>query len=361
MKIAFACYLREGRISGPSNSLSGLVYALNQTGLAEAHLYTSDPTQGEFVLNGVQVRPLSQIFDNAAQYNVASLTGMYDLQIYRLSCHFFAKRIPYMISPRGSLMRESHRESYFRKKIAYATFTGRLVRRAAAVHFLNEDERSGSSDCKRPVFIARNGTNLVREKIDIEGLRTKRLLYIGRLDIPHKGLDILLRAIKKVEAFLVKNGWRVELFGPPRKKDHESLARLLERLELRELVAIRPPVVGSEKIRLLTSSQFFLHPSRYEGQPQAVIEALLCGCVPIVTPGTNMAQYIQRTETGLTADLDVDELALVVRKAAEMGEQEVAGYRDRARSAAVLDFAWETAAHEFLEGTKTVLRVLPSK
>jgi glycosyltransferase involved in cell wall biosynthesis len=61
-------------------------------------------------------------------------------------------------------------------------------------------------------------------------------------------------------------------------------------------------VFGREKEALLDSAFVFVHTSRWEGMPFAVIEALATGCPVLVTPATNLGDYVEGFGAGVVVD-----------------------------------------------------------
>src|SRR5205823_5827479 len=68
-------------------------------------------------------------------------------------------------------------------------------------------------------------------------------------------------------------------------------------------------VRGAEKERAFDSFDIFVHTSRYEGMPGAVLEAMARGIPCLVTPGTNMKKTIVDCKGGWTCDLSVEAIA----------------------------------------------------
>jgi len=58
-------------------------------------------------------------------------------------------------------------------------------------------------------------------------------------------------------------------------------------------IHIPGPIYGPEKTNLLLKSHFFLLPSQSEGFPTSIIEAMTCGCIPIITDGCNFPEAIE--------------------------------------------------------------------
>lgn len=118
-------------------------------------------------------------------------------------------------------------------------------------------------------------------------LEKGRICYVGRLH-PRKNLDLLIRAVAQTSgASLVIIG-----DGPQR----ESL--VAEAAQLNAPVQFLG-VVPQEQIALeLNRSELFVLPSRAEGHPKALIEAMAAGTAVLGTNVTGIREFIQHGQTG---------------------------------------------------------------
>jgi glycosyltransferase involved in cell wall biosynthesis len=67
---------------------------------------------------------------------------------------------------------------------------------------------------------------------------------------------------------------------------------LLKSLGLKNNVKSLGPKYGEEKLRYFLACDVFVHPSRFEGMPLAVLEAMALGRPCLVTPGSNMGELV---------------------------------------------------------------------
>lgn len=104
-------------------------------------------------------------------------------------------------------------------------------------------------------------------------------LSLGRLDIVHKGLDVLLRAFAEVHAQLPG----VELVLAGRGRDGAALEALARRLEIAGAVRVLGPVSDDRQLELLGQAMAVVMPSRFEGFGLAAVEALAAGAPLIAT------------------------------------------------------------------------------
>jgi glycosyltransferase involved in cell wall biosynthesis len=120
------------------------------------------------------------------------------------------------------------------------------------------------------------------------------LCTVGSLEIVRKGLDVILQAM----ALLASRGWndcRLTLVGSG--EDQQLLADLGQRLGISPMLRF----VGecSNPQFLVAQSDLFVLPSRREGLPNALLEAMFTGtCVVAADCPTGPAEIIEHGQTG---------------------------------------------------------------
>ena len=122
------------------------------------------------------------------------------------------------------------------------------------------------------------GAGVPEELFSLERKPEEFLLYFGRLDIFHKGLDVLLEAV----ALIVPERPDVELRIAGRGKDMERVAELARNLGIAKNVKLLGAISDAERNALFAGAQVQLMPSRFEGFGLAAAEAMAAG-VPLIT------------------------------------------------------------------------------
>lgn len=130
-------------------------------------------------------------------------------------------------------------------------------------------------------------TELFRPNPDIKSAK-KRVCFVGRLN-PIKNLTLLIEAASQISGIsLVLVG-----DGEQRKELESFAAQYGVKAEFRG-------VLPHQQIPIeINRSEVFILPSRYEGHPKALIEAMACGAAVIGTDVVGTQDVIQHEKTGL--------------------------------------------------------------
>ena len=144
-----------------------------------------------------------------------------------------------------------------------------------------------------------------------------KAIFIGRLDMYHKGIDLLLEAVSQIKEELSLSHFKLAIYGPIRY-DYYQIEQEIIKYKLSDLVSIHNEVSGEEKIKVLLDSDLFVMTSRFEGHPMGLIEALAYGLPCLVTPGTNMAEEIKEYDAGWTCQGNVLSIAESIKQKVKM-------------------------------------------
>jgi len=122
------------------------------------------------------------------------------------------------------------------------------------------------------------------------------LAFVGRLHPTSKGQDILFEAL--ANPVWSERSWRLTLYGEGPMRN--SLQRMVQRLGLQDRVVFAGHVTSVEKIWV--ENHVLVMPSRSEGMPLAVVEAMLCARAVVATDVAGHSEIIHDGVTGFLAD-----------------------------------------------------------
>ncbi len=211
------------------------------------------------------------------------------------------RKIPYVIKPHGGMTQGAQQVKQLKKKIGNLLFFNWLVRNAVALHCLTEQEADDVRQIwERPTFVVGNGVNLPSSKaLASPGSKAQlKFVFLGRLDIKHKGLDLLLEACMLLQKKLRKSQVQILLYGSDVAGSKTKLETLINKYQIHDFTYIKNSVWGEQKQIVFQSTDLFLHTSRFEGHPMAVLEALSYGIPCLLTPGTNMGLEVATANAG---------------------------------------------------------------
>lgn len=250
-------------------------------------------------------------------------------------------RVPFVISPRGMLVRDLvRRRSRIVKTLWLALIERRNFAAAAAIHLTSQRELDDAREMSVPIpapFVVPNGIDLPARP-NVPRL-DDTILYLGRINWK-KGVDTLITAMQHVkDARLVIAGNDEEGLTP-------KLRDLAHRLGVDYRITFRGPVHGAAKDELLASASMFVLPSHSENFGNVVVEAMAMETPVIVTPAVGLAADVEAAGAGLVATQE--ELPQAISLLLEDGARRNAMGR-RGRSLVGSRFTWERVAQEMEE------------
>ena len=232
---------------------------------------------------------------------VFQMHGAFIPQFYTISKHLKRNNKAFILTPHGAYNAMALRKNRI-VKLAYYFFIERTVlKRAARVHLLGEKE-SGYTvrwmSNKKKVIIP-NGQHipetvqLSKYKVDLD---QPIFGFMGRLDKSHKGLDNLISALK---IYRDKYNGKGLLWLIGDGEDRKLLERKVSQEGLSDVAKFWGKQFGDDKDKIVEKMNVFMHPSRYECIPMAVLECALMGIPAIVSPATNVDKTVEKYHCGI--------------------------------------------------------------
>ena len=132
------------------------------------------------------------------------------------------------------------------------------------------------------------------------------ILFLGRIDIYMKGLDILVKSFARVISKL-KNQYKLIIAGRGKEKDIQAIEKQFYELHLHEFIELKGEVSEEEKISLLSRCMFLCMPSRFEGWGISAIEAAAAGKPVLGTKIEGLKEAVIDKKTGILIEPADDE------------------------------------------------------
>ncbi len=143
------------------------------------------------------------------------------------------------------------------------------------------------------------------------------ILFLSRIDIYTKGLDVLVKAFGRINAEhpslrLILAGYEFDKFDMLVSGLPSSLKNKIEYAGF---------VTGAEKLRLLLGAKLFVLPSRHESSPISILEAAACG-KPVIVSDIPELRYVREAGFGLSfSSGSIEELTEQVELLLEDGKR----------------------------------------
>jgi len=266
---------------------------------------------------------------------------------------------PYAVAPLGGYARESIRARGRLRKWAFLMLAERrFLESAVLVNVWSRREQRELELICRPERVLVTPPGLpdgwqFPARPAPAGSPGRRLLYLGRFAPDQKGLDLL------VEAFSAAAGPddRLTLAGVDHGGGLSRLQRMIAASPARDRIVLRGPAWGGDKADLFDGHDAFVHLSRWEGLPLAVVEALASGLPVVVTEATNVADLVEHYGAGWVATGDG---TAALREALGASDDELVAAGRSAQELARAEFDWDRAAASLVGALRTVEGVDPA-
>jgi len=167
------------------------------------------------------------------------------------------------------------------------------------------------------------------------------LLYLGRLDVFQKGLDVLIDAMARLAA----QGSAPRLLIAGRGRGVDELRGMVAEAGLQQRVEVLGAVSDERRQELLEGALAVVMPSRFEGFGLVAVEAMAAGAPVISSDAGSLPEVMDRGRAGVMLPAG-DPVAL-----AEAMQRVVSdpGHRQRLSDAArrrAADFSWRSIAEQ---------------
>lgn len=273
-------------------------------------------------LDGIQMLPYKGKFDKLdfpTPFNEPDLVVFHELyrfQFIKMYKSLKKAKIPYIIIPHGSFSKQAQKRKAVKKFMANILFFNAFVNSAEAIQYLSENEEQ-MSDFKKKSFVCPNGTT-VPENVEKDFSHNRvKFIYIGRLEIKTKGLDLLMEAAYNIRDFLRNNRATIEIYGPEYNDERKKLKKIIEKRKMSDIISVGKEKIGKEKTEVLLSADYFIQASRTEGLPMGPLEALSYGLPCIVTEGTGLGELIEENKIGFCCETSADGISKAIKAAIE--------------------------------------------
>jgi len=360
-------YIPAWRYGGPIRSVHGLCKGLARRG-HDVHVFTTNvdgpddsdvPLAQAVDLDGVKVWYYPSHFlrrlyysramkaalrERAASFDLLQLHSVFLWPTNAAARQAERAGVPYVVSPKGMLVREFVRmKSRWLKTLWIALIERRTLERAAGIQLTSQhefDELAHFPGANSHPILIPHGIDPPQgfgpPEAPVASVDPAELVFLGRVNW-EKGLDRLIPAMKHVETA------RLTIAG----NDEEGLTPRLEQLAREHGVSERVRFVGEvkddAKWQLLRDATLVVLPSYSENFGIAAIEAMAVGTAVALTPEVGLAGAVVDSGSGIVADGRPESFGPALQQLLREPDR-IAAMGRRAYDTVRREFTWDSVA-----------------
>jgi glycosyltransferase involved in cell wall biosynthesis len=378
---------------GPSRSVPALCEGLAKLGVivnvfttnANGDLNLSDSTIKE-VISGVEVtyfqrtlRPFGRFFYarelgrscrlRMGRYHVAYICGSWVYPTIPARVAATSNRVPFVLSPRGSLMEWALRQKRFKKMLYMHAIESKNISHASAIHCTSKIERDQvvSLRLSDNVVVIPNGIDLncydlpfpkgkVRSRFQIPHTAILSL-FVGRLH-RKKRVERIIQAFSRMVGQFPEH--HLMIVGPDEDGVGALARKLVQEMGLSEKIHFVGYVAPEALPDFYKDSDLQIMVSLCENFGMVVVEGMACSLPILVSKEVGISDEIVQSRAGIVVDADTIELenswAELIRSERVRKELGQNG-RDLAKSR----FSQEAVARQMLLLFENVISARPAR
>jgi glycosyltransferase involved in cell wall biosynthesis len=257
----------------------------------------------------------NQLDSMAGEFDVIHLHSVFLFPTWAAARAAMRADVPYVLSPRGMLVREliTRRRTLIKRAWIRLIECGNLEG-ATCIHLTSEEERRALTDlglALAPTTVIPNGVDAPRAfapdtlSADVQAVLANGfdILSFGRINWK-KGLDRLVKAMAEIpDASVVIAGHDEDGFEP-------TLRRIADECGVGERVRFLPrQISGPDKEALFNAARLFTLPSLSENFGNVVAEAMIRALPVVVTEGVGASEIVKASGGGVVVGTDPRQLA----------------------------------------------------
>ena len=294
----------SNKVNGITTVLSEEIYWENKIPNIESNIFIEGNLKKiEKIFLGKQSK--NKILDYKP--DIVIFNGFYILRHYFIAKFLQKNNIKYFIKPHGSFNKSSQKKSFLKKFLIRFFLLDSFVNKSEGIIFLSKEERETSIYRVKKEIILPNGITKQKNtlKKTFQDNNSINFIFLGRIDIFHKGIDILLDIIYKHKEYFINNKVFFNFYGKGSINDIKYFQKKI--FLINEIVEFFGPIYDEKKYKILKESDIFILTSRYEGTPMGILEALSLGIPCFITKETCMRSWIEKYNCGFV-NLNTDNL-----------------------------------------------------
>lgn len=288
-----------------------------------------------------------EILKFSSSNTIFHIHGGFIIDFYFLSIFLKRHNYKYIFTTHGCYNKEAMKKNFFKKYLFFKIFDKYILRKAWKVQFLGKSEFIHIDNLVKNInkVIIPNGQDLNELEFEYKNLKEKDLIFgfVGRIDKFHKGLDLLIKAYK---IYKDQNG-KGKLWIIGEGKDLEYLKDYTKKNNLQNFVTFFGSKFGSEKLNLMKNMDVFIHTSRFEGFPMAILEAFGLNIPVLISDETNVGEYVIKYNVGvLLKKNDPNEIA---KEMLNLNKEIINQWKENIPNMVSKEFMWTEISKRIIE------------
>jgi glycosyltransferase involved in cell wall biosynthesis len=247
--------------------------------------------------------------ESIKQFDLIHTTGMWTYPPVRAASISRRRRKPYVVSPRGMLMKWEMSHKAWKKRLYFYAVEYRRLKKSAGIHCTTQAERDALSSLGVEVqgFVVPNGLDIAEfKKLPAHGMLREQLgipydaqvlLFMGRLH-PKKGIEETLAAFKSLSANYLK--LHLVLSGPDEAEYVETIGTWAALAGLATQVHLTGKLQEMERLAAFRDADVFVLLSHSENFGMGVAEAMACGIPVVVSEEVGISPWVSQWDAGFS-------------------------------------------------------------
>tara|TARA_B100001250_G_scaffold300104_1_gene261797 strand:+ start:31839 stop:32981 length:1143 start_codon:yes stop_codon:yes gene_type:complete len=306
--------------------------------------------------------PFERVINEFGLPDIIHTHDIYEIKILPFIYHAAKHNIKIYSSPRGNLSPLALSRKKLKKILYLKYFFSFFEKKIHAFVALNSGEKRNISKRykKKKIITISNGVEnndfflkKFRDNYKLKQNSSKiKIGFIGRYEVHIKGLDLLMEGFINYQNQTDKNLIKLILIGDHSKKTRSEkyFEEIEKKINYKQNYALKSPHFNEEKFEQLSCFDIFVHTSRTEGMPNAVLEAISMGIPCLVTPQTNMGKIIKEANCGWVINPCTDDIMNFFLSIENVSKKELYEKGQNGIKYAKKYLEWErVAAREFYE------------
>ncbi|AFY36222.1 glycosyltransferase [Calothrix sp. PCC 7507] len=295
------------------------------------------------------------LYENAKD-SLVILNGVFHRRVYALSRFLKKNQIAYIVAPHEPYHPALFQKNAHLKWPYWYLLEKRMLKHARAIQLLDirHAKYLNSLQVNTPFLEVPNGFSITELHSDSDfEWREKgipKLFFFGRIDVYHKGLDLLLDAFAEVTEVC---NCQLTIQGPDWGERKELEAKSAHLGLSRRVFFIEPDFDKSPPL-IIAEYDIFCISSRFEGFSLSALEAMLAGRVLLVSEVAGIAPHVQKSGCGVLIKPEISSIKAGIIELLECRSQwQEMGLRGR--QYVLENLHWHKIASRTLEQYKSLM------